>query len=72
MSSNHNGNNNVEVARIRKEHPGEHGQCVSNDRVLGAIAVTRGIWPPELSYILILNSCLSHRGPYLQTTLDLH
>lgn len=44
LSSDHNGMNSVEAARIRKEHPGEH-QCVWNGRVLGAIAVTRGIRP---------------------------
>lgn len=42
LSSNHNANNKTEVARIRQEHPDEH-QCVLHDRVLGSIAVTRGI-----------------------------
>ncbi|OAX44162.1 protein serine/threonine phosphatase 2C [Rhizopogon vinicolor AM-OR11-026] len=42
LSANHNGTNHAEVARIRKEHPGE-SECVKSGRVLGAIAVTRAI-----------------------------
>jgi pyruvate dehydrogenase phosphatase len=41
LSSNHNGKNTSESERIRSEHPGEE-ECVLKDRVLGAIAVTRG------------------------------
>lgn len=41
LSSNHNGTDESEVKRIRKEHPGEE-ECVLKHRVLGAIAVTRG------------------------------
>ncbi|KAG0703222.1 protein serine threonine phosphatase 2C [Suillus ampliporus] len=41
LSVNHNGKNPAEVARIRNEHPGE-SECIKYDRVLGAIAVTRG------------------------------
>lgn len=41
MSSNHNGNDQGEVTRLRLEHPGERN-VISDDRVLGAIAVTRG------------------------------
>lgn len=42
LSANHNGADAAEVARIRNEHPGE-SECVLRDRVLGAIAVTRGM-----------------------------
>ncbi|KAJ7223727.1 phosphatase 2C-like domain-containing protein [Mycena haematopus] len=42
LSSNHNGADATEVARIRNEHPGED-ECILNDRVLGAIAVTRAM-----------------------------
>lgn len=41
LSSFHNGQNKTEVDQIRKDHPGE-AECVLNERVLGAIAVTRG------------------------------
>lgn len=42
LSQNHNGKDESEVTRIRQEHPGEDDTCVLDDRVLGAIAVTRG------------------------------
>ncbi|KAJ6593757.1 protein serine threonine phosphatase 2C [Mycena capillaripes] len=42
LSSNHNGADAAETARIRREHPGE-SECVLRDRVLGAIAVTRAV-----------------------------
>jgi pyruvate dehydrogenase phosphatase len=42
LSHNHNGTDKGEVERLKSEHPGEDG-VVLNDRVLGAIAVTRGI-----------------------------
>ena len=41
LSANHNGREEGEVKRIMEEHPGE-SECVLRDRVLGAIAVTRG------------------------------
>jgi pyruvate dehydrogenase phosphatase len=41
LSSFHNGGDTEETARIRREHPGEL-ECISHDRVLGAIALTRG------------------------------
>jgi pyruvate dehydrogenase phosphatase len=41
LSSNHNGKDASESERIKSEHPGEE-ECVLKDRVLGAIAVTRG------------------------------
>ncbi|KAF7360012.1 Serine/threonine protein phosphatase 2C [Mycena venus] len=40
LSSNHNGADASEAARIRSEHPGED-ECILNDRVLGSIAITR-------------------------------
>lgn len=42
LSSFHNGYEKAEVNRIREEHPGE-SECILHDRVLGAIAVTRGM-----------------------------
>ncbi|KAH7905624.1 protein serine threonine phosphatase 2C [Hygrophoropsis aurantiaca] len=42
LSSNHNGNDDSEKARIHSEHPDEP-ECILRDRVLGAIAVTRAI-----------------------------
>ena len=42
LSSFHNGYEKAEVNRIREEHPGE-SECILDDRVLGAIAVTRGM-----------------------------
>jgi len=42
LSSYHNGENQAEKARIAAEHPGET-DCIINDRVLGALAVTRGM-----------------------------
>jgi pyruvate dehydrogenase phosphatase len=42
LTSNHNGENEAEVKRVREEHPGEN-ECILRDRVLGAIAVTRGV-----------------------------
>lgn len=42
LSSNHNGMDETEANRVRREHPGEN-ECILRDRVLGAIAVTRGI-----------------------------
>jgi len=42
LSAFHNARNIDEVKRLQNEHPNEP-DCVSNDRVLGAIAVTRAI-----------------------------
>lgn len=42
LSSNHNGRDEREQARTRKEHPGEDNVILRN-RVLGAIAVTRAV-----------------------------
>ncbi|KAG7090601.1 hypothetical protein E1B28_009704 [Marasmius oreades] len=42
LSSNHNAKDTIEIERIKKEHPGEE-LVVTDDRVLGVIAVTRAI-----------------------------
>lgn len=42
LGSYHNAKNAVEKQRLKLEHPGEVA-CVTEDRVLGAIAVTRGM-----------------------------
>ncbi|KXN90223.1 [Pyruvate dehydrogenase [acetyl-transferring]]-phosphatase 1, mitochondrial [Leucoagaricus sp. SymC.cos] len=49
LSSFHNGCDEAEVQRIRREHPGE-SECVHNDRVLGAIAVTRALGDHEFKF----------------------
>lgn len=41
LSSVHNGENPFEAEKIKKAHPGEY-DCFFDERVLGAIAVTRG------------------------------
>lgn len=41
LSSTHNGENPTEALKVQKQHPGE-AECVLENRVLGAIAVTRG------------------------------
>jgi pyruvate dehydrogenase phosphatase len=41
LSSYHNGINHAEKTKITAEHPGET-DCIINDRILGALAVTRG------------------------------
>ncbi|KAJ7647462.1 protein serine threonine phosphatase 2C [Roridomyces roridus] len=42
LSSNHNGANETEAARVQSEHPGEP-ETILRERVLGAIAVTRAV-----------------------------
>ncbi|KAG5646316.1 hypothetical protein DXG03_003913 [Asterophora parasitica] len=42
LSSYHNGSNVVEQERVKSEHPGEP-EAILEDRVLGAIAVTRAV-----------------------------
>lgn len=51
LSRNHNGTDQGEVERLKSEHPGE-GEVILNDRVLGAIAVTRGNLVEERHTIL--------------------
>lgn len=46
LSHNHNGTDHGEVERLKSEHPGE-GEVILNDRVLGAIAVTRAVGDHE-------------------------
>lgn len=41
LTSSHNGRSEAEQQRIKLEHPDEEGAILKN-RVLGAIAVTRG------------------------------
>ena len=48
LSSYHNGVNPAEKTKITAEHPGE-ADCIVNDRILGALAVTRGTSrPPKI------------------------
>ncbi|KAJ6606203.1 phosphatase 2C-like domain-containing protein [Mycena vulgaris] len=42
ITSEHNGDNDAEIERVRREHPGEP-ECVVNRRVLGALAPFRGL-----------------------------
>ncbi|EGO01335.1 hypothetical protein SERLA73DRAFT_179498 [Serpula lacrymans var. lacrymans S7.3] len=46
LSSDHNGHDIDESDRVQREHPGEQ-DCIMNDRVLGAIAVTRALGDHE-------------------------
>lgn len=41
LSFSHNGDETAEANKMREQHPGEP-QCIKDNRVLGAIAVTRG------------------------------
>lgn len=64
----HNGMNPEEVERLRFEHPGEP-EVVTKDRVLGAIAVTRGkkttaLW--LLSHSMIHTTFISDRRRRVQ------
>lgn len=40
LTTDHNGDNEAEVDRIRRTHPGEP-ECILDGRVLGALAPTR-------------------------------
>ncbi|KAJ7778741.1 phosphatase 2C-like domain-containing protein [Mycena maculata] len=42
LTAEHNGDNDAEITRVRREHPGEP-ECVVNRRVLGALAPFRGL-----------------------------
>ncbi|KAI0061999.1 protein serine/threonine phosphatase 2C [Artomyces pyxidatus] len=60
LTNNHNGDNDSEVRRVRREHPGEP-ECVLNGRVLGTIAPFRCIGdapfkqPPEFTRRVLYN-----------------
>ncbi|KAF7971219.1 hypothetical protein HWV62_21624 [Athelia sp. TMB] len=72
LSHNHNGKEESEVARIRREHPGEDDTCVLEDRVLGAIAVTRAIGDHEFRLPAIFTERVlvkTHPGFKLSTVL---
>ncbi|KAF5326262.1 hypothetical protein D9611_000478 [Ephemerocybe angulata] len=57
LSFNHNGTNASEATRVRLEHAGEE-RCMEDDRVLGAIAVTRAIG----DYVFKLPAVYTQRG----------
>ena len=40
LTTSHNGDNDAELERVRKEHPNEP-ECIVDRRVLGALAPTR-------------------------------
>ena len=40
LTTNHNGDNDAELERVQRDHPGEP-ECVLDRRVLGALAPTR-------------------------------
>ena len=48
LTTDHNGDNDAELERIRKSHPGEP-ECIVDRRVLGALAPTRCTF--QLSYL---------------------
>lgn len=48
LTASHNGDNDEELERVRKAHPGEP-ECIVDRRVLGALAPTRCTF--QLSYL---------------------
>jgi len=60
LTNTHNGDNDAEVERVRREHPGEP-ECVVDGRVLGALAPTRCMGdvafkqPPEFTRRILYN-----------------
>lgn len=71
LSAFHNGVNPAEVERLKSEHPNEP-DCVTNGRVLGGIAVTRGIPLFSLSFsFVVLNYHDSTGRPHLQASQHL-
>ncbi|KAJ7063674.1 phosphatase 2C-like domain-containing protein [Mycena amicta] len=60
ITAEHNGDNDAEIARVHREHPGEP-ECVVNRRVLGALAPTRGLGdvpfkqPPSFTRRILYN-----------------
>jgi len=59
LTTNQNGDNELEVERVRREHPGEP-DCVLDQRVLGAIAPFR--CGPLLYSELHLSNYIVHTG----------
>lgn len=61
LTTMHNGDNDKELERIRGEHPGEDDTCISDRRVLGALAPTRCLGdipfkqPPEFTRRILYN-----------------
>ncbi|KAJ7253336.1 phosphatase 2C-like domain-containing protein [Mycena haematopus] len=60
ITTEHNGDNDAEIERVYREHPGEP-ECVVNRRVLGALAPTRGLGdvpfkqPPSFTRRILYN-----------------
>ncbi|KAJ7144942.1 phosphatase 2C-like domain-containing protein [Mycena crocata] len=60
ITTEHNGDNDAEIERVRREHPGEP-ECVVNRRVLGALAPFRGLGdvpfkqPPSFTRRILYN-----------------
>ncbi|KAJ7891301.1 phosphatase 2C-like domain-containing protein [Mycena olivaceomarginata] len=60
ITTEHNGDNDAEIERVCREHPGEP-ECVVNRRVLGALAPTRGLGdvpfkqPPSFTRRILYN-----------------
>nr|GAT54429.1 mitochondrial type 2c protein [Mycena chlorophos] len=71
LTKEHNGDNDAEIARVHREHPGEP-ECVVNRRVLGALAPTRGLGdipfkqPPAFTRRILYNLApgFSDIGPW--------
>ncbi|KAF7298441.1 Mitochondrial type 2c protein [Mycena kentingensis (nom. inval.)] len=71
ITAEHNGDNDAEIERVQKEHPGEP-ECVVNRRVLGALAPTRGLGdiafkqPPSFTRRILYNLApgFSDTGPW--------
>lgn len=70
LTTNQNGDNELEVERVRREHPGEP-DCVLDQRVLGAIAPFRCKYSFNASHFALSTSSLltcRYRGCSFQTT----
>jgi len=67
LTTNHNGDNDVEIERVLCEHPGEP-ECIVDRRVLGALAPTRCIGdipfkqPPEFTRRILYNIFPGYRS----------
>ncbi|EAU81984.2 hypothetical protein CC1G_09170 [Coprinopsis cinerea okayama7 len=72
LTTMHNGDNDQEIERILKEHPGEEDSCIVDRRVLGALAPTRclGDIPfkqhPDFTRRILLNlyPFVQNKGPW--------
>ncbi|KAJ7885369.1 phosphatase 2C-like domain-containing protein [Mycena leptocephala] len=81
ITTEHNGDNDAEIERVCREHPGEP-ECVVNRRVLGALAPFRGLGdvpfkqPPSFTRRILYNlapDCLARNltPPYISASAEI-